>query len=463
MFNFCFRRKDEIARLTKLAYYDTLTGLPNRVLFQEESAKLLKYSEDESEPLAVFLIDLDNFKNINDTHGHHVGDALLKQIAARIDAVRIARCGVAETVRKYNDHKCRCFASRLGGDEFVVMFEHMDKHEAELIAAQTIATLKEPVTIDDLEVTASASLGISLYPWDAETVSDLLKAADLAMYSAKEHGKDKFEFYKSSMNTKIELRVEAELLVRNMIETGNVELHFQPIFDVVSEQIVACEALLRGSKSGKTFHPTELIAVAEESNLIVPLGTAILKKATEFGCACLDAGFDVVVGVNVSSPQLVDPNFTRIITNTLAETGFPATNLVLEITETILISNFTTSAQTLSELQEMGIKISMDDFGKGYSSFDYLRVLPIKKIKIDMAFVQALGEDPKAAAIVRGIIEMADALGMDTCAEGVETKLQLLKLRELGCERAQGYYKSPALTPRQFLELLTHEKTVKVS
>ncbi len=262
------------------------------------------------------------------------------------------------------------------------------------------------------------------------------------------------------MNTKIERRVEAELLIREIIHTRNVDLGYQPIFRIENEQLVGFEALLR-SKSKTGFSPTELISVAEESNLIIPLGAIILETACDFCCECLDAGFDLAVSVNVSSPQLSAHDFTDVVKHTLEKTGLPAQNLIIEITETILMSNFEKSAKTLSSLCSMGIRISIDDFGKGYSSFNYLQLLPINRVKLDMSFVQALGEDKKANAIVKGIIEMADALGMETCAEGVETKQQLQKLSEYGCERIQGYYKYPALNATEFFRIFDHENIVR--
>lgn len=462
MFSFSCKSKREIERLTRLAYYDMLTGLPNRLLFQDKASKLMDWSVQTNTPMTVFLIDLDNFKNINDTHGHQSGDVVLRQIGARLEAIRYARCKIADSTGKYATHDCRCIAARLGGDEFVMIFDHMDKHEAEIVALQTVRTLKEPVTLGGEDVVVSASIGISIFPWDTNTLSGLLKAADLAMYSAKGHGKDRFAFHESYMNTKVERRVEAELMVREIISSKKVELHYQPIFCVDSERIAGFEALLRANKTkGDGFTPMELIKVAEESNLIVPLGTIILEKACTFACECLEAGFDLSVSVNVSSPQLSSPNFKQIVEDTLERTGLPAQNLIIEITETILMSNFEQSALTLQQLRLLGIRISIDDFGKGYSSFNYLQALPISKIKIDMSFVQLLGADKKSNAIVKGIVEMADALGMETCAEGVETKQQLMKLKEFGCERAQGYYKYPALSPREFSDMLDHENVVR--
>lgn len=461
MFNFFGKYKREIERLTKLAYYDSLTNLPNRVMFQEQSSKQMIQNRASGEPLSVFLIDLDNFKHINDTHGHQVGDLLLKQIATRLEAIKHSRCTVADTVGKYKHENCSCIAARLGGDEFVMVFDHMDKHEAEIVALQIVRTLKEPVIVGTNEIIVSASVGVSIFPWDANNTSGLLKAADLAMYAAKDNGKDRFAFHESYMNTKIERRVEAELMVREIINTKKVEMFYQPIFCVKDESIVGFEALLRANKpKGDTFSPMELIRVAEESNLIVPLGSIILEKACSFACECLDIGVDLSVSVNVSSPQLTAPNFKQIVEGILDKTGLPAQNLILEITETILMSNFEQSAITLQQLRLLGIRISIDDFGKGYSSFNYLQALPISKIKIDMSFVQALG-DKKANAIVKGIIEMADALGMEACAEGVETKQQLIKLKEFGCERAQGHYKYPALNALQFFEMLNHENVIR--
>lgn len=458
MFKFWCCSKREIERLTKIAYYDALTNLPNRLMFHEQSAKVMARSLKTNEPMSVFLIDLDNFKPINDTHGHQVGDQVLKHISVRLEAIRSARCKVADSLRKYENHKCLCAAARLGGDEFVMVFEHMDKHQAQIVAMQVIATLKEPVIVNDIEIVVSASLGVSIFPWDANDISTLLKAADLAMYAAKEMGKDRFAFHESYMNTKIERRVEAELTIREIISTGKVVMAYQPIFSVNTEHIVGFEALFRSNKiESGSFSPIELITVAEESNLIVPLGTIILEEACAFGKECFDYELDLSVSVNVSSSQLTSSEFKQIVENTLVKTGLPAQNLILEITETSLISNFEKNAATLQQLHELGIRISINDFGKDYLSSNYLQTLPISKIKIDMSFVQALGTDKKSNAIVKGIVEMANALGIEPCAEGVETKQQLAKLKEFGCERAQGHHKYPALTGGEFFEMLHHE------
>lgn len=453
--------KVENVELHQLAHYDNLTGLANRAKYDSLVPQLLARNKAVNEPVTFFLIDLDNFKMINDSHGHAAGNTVLREVALRLNSIVKARCALAKDVNRYGfdqEHPCDCFAARLGGDEFVIIFEHMDRHEADIVGQQITQELKESVVLNGIEVTVSASVGASIYPWDGDDVHTLLKAADLAMYVAKENGKDRHIFHERSMNTKVERRVEVEHAVRDMITNDNLTVYYQPIVDVETGEIVGAEALLRGKKStDKFFNPVELISVAEDTNLIIPLGTMILKNSCSFARRCIDIvgdDCDSFVSVNVSAVQLTDSCFAGLVEHTLHECDLTPDHLVLEITETSLMQNFEESSKTLDKLRNVGVRISIDDFGKGYSSFSYLQKLPIDKIKIDISFVQSLGIENKANEIVKGIILMADALGMHTCAEGVETQVQYDKLMEYGCEQVQGYYKHKALSEQAFIDVL---------
>jgi predicted signal transduction protein with EAL and GGDEF domain len=459
--------KQENVELYHKAHYDDLTGLANRLKYNCQATKILATCIALGEPVTVILVDLDNFKMINDSHGHQAGNVVLQEIAKRLNGLVKSRCVLATDVGRYQhhispDHPCDCFAARLGGDEFVLVFEHMDRHEADIAGQSLVQELKEPVLINGIEVSASASVGISIYPWDGDDIHTLLKAADLAMYAAKESGKDRHMFYERSMNTKVERRVEAELAVRDMITKNNLVVYYQPIIETDTGEIVGAEALLRGKMAtDKFFNPLELITAAEDTNLIIPLGALILKTACRFARRCIDMfgdDCDMAVSVNVSAHQLTDPGFSCLVERTLHECDLTPDHLVLEITETMLMQNFNESERTLAKLRNIGIRISIDDFGKGYSSFSYLQRLPIDKIKIDISFVQSLGIDNKANEIVKGIILMADALGMHTCAEGVETELQYKKLLEYGCEQVQGYYNHRALSEQDFVDVLVGKK-----
>lgn len=453
------------AELEIKAHYDDLTGLANRSKYNSHATKLLQYNKNLNETMTFFLIDLDNFKMINDTHGHQAGNDVLHEIGKRLSSVVRSRCVLATGVGRYGnhtDHLCGCFAARLGGDEFVVVYEHMDRHEADITGHVIVQSLKEPVIVNNIEVSVSASIGVSLYPWDGDDIHALLRYADLAMYTAKESGKDRHIFYEPHMSSKVERRVEAELAVREMITKNNIAIFYQPIIETDTGEIVGAEALLRGKKStDKFFNPMELIIAAEDTNLIIPLGALILRNACRFARQCIDLVGDnnsPFVSVNVSAHQLSDSNFSNLVEQTLHECDLTPDYLVLEITETMLMHNFEQSEKMLSKLRDIGVRISIDDFGKGYSSFSYLQKLPIDKIKIDISFIQYVGQDTKANEIVKAIILMADALGMHTCAEGVETELQWRKLLEFGCEQVQGYYKHKALSEQDFVDVLTNKQ-----
>lgn len=435
------------AKISNIAYYDTLTGLSNRARFNDESQKMTARAIHSKDPMCLFMIDLDNFKNINDSYGHQVGDVVLKSVATRLQNIVTQRTGR------------NCLAARLGGDEFVVMFEQMTNKEAIVVGQQINNELKQPIQAEGNQIYVSTSIGISVFPEGGEDITTLLKSADLAMYVSKERGKDQFCFYETWMNTKMDRRIEAELVVRDILATGQVSVFYQPIVSTETGCIVGAEALLRGKKSQELFFdPMELIVAAEDTNLIFPLGTMILKNACAFAKQCIDQigeNTETYVSVNVSAFQLINVNFAGIVEQTLKESNLSPKHLVLEITETMLMQDFENSAKMLSKLRDLGIRISIDDFGKGYSSFSYLQKLPIDKIKIDMSFIQSLGQDTKSNEIVKAIILMADTLGMHTCAEGVETETQYNKLVEYGCEQVQGYYKHKALSPADFVDLIT--------
>jgi diguanylate cyclase (GGDEF)-like protein len=435
-------------KVSNLAYFDPLTGLANRLTFEENTDKILKQPIIDGHPTTMFLVDLDNFKNINDSYGHLIGDNVLQIIAKRLEFV-------VNQATKF--HNTNGFVARLGGDEFIIVFEHLTHGETKIVGTLITQKVKEEIEIDNIIINCSTSIGISIFGADNGTTTySLFKCADVAMYTSKEKGRDQFTFYENSMNTKLQRRVAAEQLIRTIIQSEEFELFFQPIVDVNTDKVISCEALLRPPKGteDEIFSPMEIVEVAEETRLIIPLGLIILRKACEFGKICLDRGINIDVAVNVSASQLMDPNFKINVKQVLDKTRFPSKNLIIEITETLLISNFDTSLAVLVELCELGINISIDDFGKGYSSFNYLNTLPINKLKIDMSFIQKLGNDNKSDEIVKAIILMADALGITTCAEGVETETQYTKLKSFGCDQIQGYYMYFAMKPSQFFEVI---------
>lgn len=453
--------KSQIDELHKLAHFDALTSLANRHLFDGESEIMISRCNERKQPLALFLIDLDNFKYINDTHGHLAGNFVLQRIAKRLQSIANARTALAYYSERILEDKNNSLVARLGGDEFVLIFENMDKDEASIVAQQIIQELKEPIQYNNFEITASASIGVSISPWDGNSIQTLLKMSDLAMYAAKELGRDRFKFYRQSMGHRLERRAEMEHAVRDILDNEDVLLFYQPIVCSKTEKIVGVEALLRGKRqSDMFFDPNDLIEIAEDTNLIIPLGTLILTTACKFARKCIDTIGDscasAFVSVNVSVTQLVDPNFVDLVKQILEDTSLRPSNLVIEVTESMLMVDYTHCAATLRDLKKLGVSISIDDFGKGYSSFSYLQNLPIDKIKIDTSFVRGIGNDNKANEVIKGIILMADALGMLTCAEGVETHLQFEKLKEYGCKHVQGYYKYRPLAADTLLSILTN-------
>ena len=438
------------------AYYDSVTTLPNRHYFQERVQSLIdKQKQNENCEFTIFLVDIDNFKRINDTQGHHVGDLLLKEVALRLQRVVCERCEHICQVRKIDlDHDCHCFVARLGGDEFVIILEHLSKIEQIIPIAEIILEeFKQPM----MGVHITSSIGISICPEDGDSISALLKSADLAMYAAKENGKDQYLFHDSSMNRTVEEFVRYEQLVRKMIFDDSFNIAYQPIVDLETGDIVGVEVLLRhpeepefeGAKVDKT------IRVAEETGMITTLGAKILEKACSSCVKCsLYETHGVPVSVNLSIVQLEDDNIVEKIEHIIQKTGFNPEKLTLEITETVFMTDFEENARKLHKLKRLGVGVSIDDFGKGYSSLNYLQQLPVSKLKIDMDFVRNMTTDTKSTEIVKGIISIAKSLSLIACAEGVETEEQMKMLKELGCDQVQGYYCHKPMSQERLKQVL---------
>ncbi len=453
--------KRQNAELYKLAHFDSLTGLANRRQFDATINLMYTHCLTVGKTFTVFLIDLDNFKYINDTHGHMSGNTVLQTISTRLTRITNARNSLTfcdECIKNLSTNCCNSIVARIGGDEFAMVFEDMDKYESAITAQQIKQEIRKPINIDQYEVTASVSIGISMYPDSGSNVEDIIKAADVAMYEAKESGKNGYKLYVSSMSTKIERFAETEFVIRNLINEENVALFYQPIICTRTENIIGVEALLRGSKTAEKFYdPADIIEVAENTNLIIPLGTTILEHSCKFARQYVDTvgdQYEPFVSVNVSLAQLLDPDFVDLVCTTLKNHSLQPSNLVVELTESMLMQDYDVSSSTIRKLRKLGVRISIDDFGKGYSSFSYLQNLPIDKIKIDMSFIQSMGNDNKANEVVKGIILMADTLGMTTCAEGVETQFQFEKLKAFGCNQIQGFYKHKPLSDQDLLSLV---------
>ena len=409
------------AKISHMARHDALTSLPNRVLFHEQLEQGLQRTES-GDQLAVLCLDLDHFKDINDSLGHPIGDALLKEVGRRLKAT----AGEHDTV------------ARLGGDEFaVVQIGRSEETAARSLAGRLVEVISAPYEIDDHQIVIGVSIGISLSPQDSTNPDELLKKADLALYRAKGDGRGTYRFFETGMDARAQARRLLEMDLRAALQRDEFEAYYQPIRDVASGRVVAFEALLRWNHPQRgLIAPIGFIPLAEETGLIIQLGECVLRSA------CSDAATwpsDVDVAVNLSPVQFKSPNLIASVAEALTASGLDARRLELEITETVLLQNGEATLATLHELRAMGVRISLDDFGTGYSSLSYLRSFPFDKIKIDRSFVSELATREDSMAIVRAVTGLGRSLGIVTTAEGVENDAQLELLRREGCTQAQGY------------------------
>jgi diguanylate cyclase (GGDEF)-like protein/PAS domain S-box-containing protein len=425
-------RKHAEQRLQHLAHHDALTGLPNRTLFYDTLTRTLALAHEDNWTVAVLFIDLDNFKNVNDTLGHAIGDALLMAFSERLmHCVR-----VRDTV------------GRLGGDEFaLILFVPEGQQGAALVAQKIRAALQAPFHLQGRDISVSASIGITLHPGDASDPDTLIKYADTAMYQAKQAGRDTYRFFTAQMNTDVLARLELEMALRKAIERDQFTLHYQPKVQLHSGRVTGLEALLRWDRPGHgPLSPAIFVPVLEEMGLIAKVGNWVIATAcAQIGLWLRSAVGAVQVAVNVSGRQFLDGDLDTEIANCLAAHGIPAELLEIELTETSLMANTERTSAILGKLRQRGILVAIDDFGTGYSSLAYLHRFPIDKLKIDIAFIRHVTSNPDDAAIVRAIISMAHSLKLDVVAEGVETAAQRGFLAHLQCDQIQGYHVSRPL------------------
>jgi diguanylate cyclase (GGDEF)-like protein/PAS domain S-box-containing protein len=436
---FVARRQAE-ERVLHMAHFDELTGLSNRNMFNERLNHALVRARRIDEPLAILFIDLDRFKNINDTLGHGAGDIVLVEIAQRLRAC----LREADTV------------SRLGGDEFLVLVESgLRSTDFAEVAQKVLAAVARPVFVESQEFHLSASIGISTFPQDGNDLQGLMKNADIAMYRAKEMGKNNYQFYSAVINLHSLEHVALESDLRHAVERNEFVLHYQPKIDIASRKIVGMEALIRWQQPGRELiAPARFIALAEETGLIVPIGEWVLKTACAQNKAWQDKGLaSLRVAVNLSMRQFTDDSLLQDVARVLNETGMDPRWLELEITESMVMRDPESSVRLLHGLKAMGIRLSIDDFGTGYSSLAYLKRFPLDSLKIDRAFINDLPADSDDAAITQAIIGMAHSLRLTVIAEGVETEEQLHFLGVNGCDEMQGFYVSKPLPEEDFSRL----------
>ena len=440
------RMRESHARIDKLAFHDSLTGLPNRLLARDRFEQAMALAKRNNTSVALLYLDLDDFKAVNDSLGHSSGDLLLCEMAQRLtQAVR-----GSDTV------------SRQGGDEFLIVMGSLgDDSDAAAMAVKIIDLLTAPFIANGIEVSTTGSLGLALYPADGQDFETLLKNADMAMYRAKESGRNAFRFYDAEMNTNVIEHLHLISGLRAALAKNEFSLHYQPQFELKSGRIIGAEALIRWRHPELGLvPPVKFIPVAERCGLIHELGRWVLNEACRQARAWQDAGLPkLVIAVNLSPVQFRRDDIERDVMNALASSGLAPNCIELELTESLLIADSKDLTALLGRLRAMGIRLSIDDFGTGYSNLGYLKRFEVECLKIDQSFVRRMTENANDAGIVRAIIEMAHSLNLDVVAEGVENEAALCRLVELGCEFGQGFHWSPALPADEFVRYISSYQT----
>ncbi|WP_420537643.1 putative bifunctional diguanylate cyclase/phosphodiesterase [Ferrovum myxofaciens] len=435
------RRRNE-ARIQYLANYDALTGLPNRTQLDEHLRYALSLAKRSNGYLALMFLDLDRFKEINDSLGHGIGDDLLIMVAKRLQSLLREE----DTI------------SRLGGDEFIVMLPGSDAQGAAQVAQKILDIVAAPYQIEQYELSVTISIGIAVYPGDGINLESLSKSADTAMYRAKNEGRNSYRFFTPEMQARTTRNMQLVNALRHALECDQFDLYYQPQISLVTNRIIGAEALLRWNhpELGQVS-PAEFVPVAEDTGLIIPIGEWVIRRAIQQLRQWLDRGISpIVIAVNLSAVQFLFSNLSVLIPRLLQEASVPSHLFELELTEGVAMHDPQGAIAILTSLFEQGIRLSIDDFGTGYSSLNYLKKFNVNKLKIDQSFVQNISTAEEDRAIIAAIISMAKSLGLKTIAEGVETREQLIFLREQGCNEGQGYYFSQPLPVSQFDTWLFH-------
>ncbi|MEH6560899.1 MAG: EAL domain-containing protein [Marinobacter sp.] len=446
-------------KIEHLAYHDSLTGLPNRFRAHETLRRMISLARRENGKMAVLFLDLDNFKRVNDTLGHQVGDQLLKETATRLTSLLRAEDVIHQEVPQNTSG----VLARLGGDEFVILLPKVNgSQDAAKVASRILDIVKVPFHFGHEEIYSGSSIGVSLFPDDGTEVDDLIKRADAAMYQAKEQGRNNFQFYSASYNLAVLEHISLESRLRRALSNSELELYYQPLVQARTGKIVGLEALLRWNDPVEgVIPPDRFIPIAEDSGLILPIGEWVLREAGRQLSVWQAAGLSgAFVSVNVSAIQLQRQDLVSIVGQVLKDSGLSPWQLELEITETALMKIRPEVIGDLDAMRQKGVTISLDDFGTGYSSLSLLQELPISKLKIDKSFVRDMLVDPKDAAIVSAVLFIAKSLGLRSTAEGVETLEQAAHLAKEGCDQLQGYLLSRPLPAAEMTRFLKSRKAM---
>ena len=450
---YAIERKRSEEKIRFLAYYDQLTRLPNRTLFFDRLQTAIAAAKRYNRICAVMFLDIDNFKRVNDTLGHVIGDMLIKDVA-----VRLMKCIRKEdTVVRDRFNPVLDTVARLGGDEFMILLSEIKEPEnASKVAERVRSILTTPIILDGKDINVSVSIGIAIYPSDGDNIENLIKNADIAMYSAKSRGKNNFQYYNHSMNIAAMNRLNLEYELWKALENGNFVLYYQPIIDLKTMKIKGAEALIRWQHPEKgMISPMDFIPVAEETGIITNIGEWVLRNVFEqFDKRKKNGIPEIDISVNISPKQLNQKDFLEIIKKLIKQFDVPAQFLTFEITESSVIHNIEEANKIINEIKDIGIKISLDDFGSGYSAFITLRQIPIDILKIDRSFIKDIPENPGNSIIAASFINIGHGLNLQVVGEGIEREDQLKFLSSKECDFGQGYYFNKPLPESELIKIL---------